>query len=96
MPRKITTQAVSKFLEGKNFKSGDTSVETSLGEVLYKLHGHTIARRTENKLSVSLCGWNTTTTRERLNGLPGVSINTKKGQAFLNGNPITDDGTYAV
>jgi len=33
----------------------------------------------------ALAGWNTNTTRERLNALNGVRVTTKKGQAYLNG-----------
>lgn len=49
------------------------------------LHGNVIARHGAMGLEVTLAGWNSNTTRERLNGLPGVSVCTKLGQAFLNG-----------
>jgi len=38
-----------------------------------------------NTLEISNCGWFTNTTRERLNGLPGVNISQRKGIWYLNG-----------
>ena len=52
------------------------------------LHSHTIAEWSPQILSISLCGWNTVTTRRRLNqlfealNLP-VRIYTEKGEVFL-------------
>lgn len=95
--RKITSQAIAAFNSGKNFKSGATQVNTRIGGTELVLHGNVIARRIDGEgLSINLCGWNTPTTRERLNGLGGVSVNTVKGQAFLNGNPIPSDGWMKV
>jgi len=88
--RKITEQASNAFHNGRDFRSGNTQVNRRLGGVELTLHGHTIAKNTNDGLHINLCGWNTNTTRERLNGLQGVRLNTKKGQAFLNGNPISD------
>ena len=36
-------------------------------------------------LSISNAGWESNTTKERLNGLPGVSIRQKNWSWFLNG-----------
>jgi len=96
--RKITSQAIEAFTNGKNFKSGATSVEAQdTGVTFLVLHGHRIAAHSSSEgLSINLCGWNTPTTRERLNGLPSVNVNTVKGQAFLNGNPIPSDGWVKV
>lgn len=95
--RKITSQAVAAFKEGKNFKSGATQVNQVIGGMELVLHGYTIARYTYGEgLSINLCGWNTSTTRERLNGLPGVRMHTKQGQAYLNGVAISDNGWFSV
>jgi hypothetical protein len=71
------------------------------------LHGNLIASKSTTKghttLMVSLCGWNTLTTRERLNGIDGVHVTTKNGQAYLNGykwngdavNPATFKGNVS-
>lgn len=95
--RKITKQAVDAFLKGYDFKSDNTQVIGKAGGTYLKLHDNTIAcKLNDASIEVSLCGWNTPTTRERLNGIPGVSISTCKGQAYLNGNPIDDDKFYTI
>lgn len=85
--RKITTQAVNAFMQGKEFNGGNTKVER--GALL--LHGNKIAEfeslLNNDNINITLAGWNTNTTRERLNGLPGVRVTTKQGQAYLNGQP---------
>lgn len=93
--RKVTQQVVSAFLAGKEARVGNTSTN---GDVL-SLHGNPIASklnhgtRLDGELLITLAGWNTPTTRDRLNALPGVSVTTKKGQAYLNGQPW--DGSWA-
>ena len=64
--------------------------------VLY-LHGNQIARLDESGvLWVTLAGWNTTTTRARLNALDGVNIRVRGGVAYLNGVEISESGWYKV
>ena len=83
--RKITSEAVSAFLERKTFRKSNMSVEESSGVYKLKLHGNTIATIDElGVLSVSNAGWASNTTKERLNGLDDVSIYTSKGQLQLN------------
>lgn len=70
--RKITQDAVAAFLAGKAFSRSNTQVEVEEGAVNLRLHGNLIARRLLNnsdEVIVTLSGWNTTTTRERLRGL---------------------------
>lgn len=95
--RKITSNAIAAFEAGKNFKDGATQVNQRIGGMELVLHGHVIAKNIDGEgLSINLCGWNTPTTRERLNGLPNVSLSTKKGQAFLNGVAIPSNGWVFV
>jgi hypothetical protein len=94
--RNITSKAIAAFNSGKNFKDGATQVQTSGDYKFLLLHGNNIARFTPDGLEINLCGWNTSTTRDRLNGLPNVRIHTKQGQAFLNGNPIPSNGWVKV
>jgi hypothetical protein len=95
--RKITSKAIAAFTNARNFRDGSTVVEAFNGGVYYILHGNVIARNIDGEgLSINLCGWNTNTTRDRLNGIPGVSVSTRKGQAYLNGNPIPDSGWILV
>ena len=93
MSRKITKEAVSKFLSKTPFRKSNMSVEESYGIYKLKLHGNTIATIDElGVLSVSNAGWSSNTTKERLNGLPGVSIYQKNWNWYLNGTEW--DGTW--
>ena len=86
MSRKITQESVSAFLAGRKFNKGNMSVETDLGYTKLKLHGNTIATIDAlGVLSVSNAGWASNTTKERLNGLPGVHIKQKNWSWYLNG-----------
>lgn len=70
--RKITDKAARAFMTGTEMRGDNTAVQVEGEDVLLTLHGHTIARRRlyrGNSLQVSLCGWGTVTTRERLNGI---------------------------
>lgn len=70
--RKITDKAARAFMTGTGMRGDNTAVQVEGEDVLLQLHGHTIARRRlyrGNSLQVSLCGWGTVTTRERLNGI---------------------------
>jgi hypothetical protein len=85
--RKITKESVRAFIEGRKFNKGNMSVEDSYGIYKLKLHGNTIATIDElGVLSVSNAGWASNTTKERLNGIPGVSIYQKNWNWYLNGN----------
>ena len=88
--RAVTRTAVAAFLAGRVGKHGsNTSVELSpLGAVVVlKLHGNAIARRDIDSQIIEVCdgGWSSNTTKDRLNGLPGVSVHQKNFQWFLNG-----------
>lgn len=96
MSRKITEEAVEAFLAGKPFSKSNTTVAVDdEGVVTMTLFGNIIAKRyTDAGFSITTAGWNSTTTRERLNGLPGVSVNKSRGQLYLNGTRW--DGTSTV
>jgi hypothetical protein len=72
--RKISQLAANAFIHGKEFNRDNTRVvQTELSSRLY-LHGHLIAERIYSlhgisMVAVSLAGWGTPTTRERVNGL---------------------------
>lgn len=83
--RKVTNQAVNAFVNKQNFKNANTQVIVNGKNVEYRLYGHLIAERVGDKrLYVDNCGYFTNTTKERLNGLPGVSIQQVKGKWYLN------------
>lgn len=86
--RAITQNAINAFLSAQKFRNNNTVVEVKENVTVLKLHGHSIAflyNNPERTLSVTNCGWFTNTTKERLNALPGVKIQQKKGIWFLNG-----------
>ena len=66
--RKVTKEVCLAFLNGKTKTIGNTSTN---GHSLY-LHGNRIAwfvDETRKMIYLSDCGWDTVTTRDRLNGL---------------------------
>jgi len=85
--RKITSESVNAFFNGENYKSGNMEVRNTGVAMELRLHGNLIAMQfMRNKfISIQNCGWFTNTTKERLNALPNVSIQQKKGEWFLNG-----------
>ena len=84
--RKITKEAVDKFLSREPFKKSNMEVDQCYGQFRLKLHGNTIAVLDElGVLSVSNAGWASNTTKERLNGIPGVRVHQKNWNWFLNG-----------
>jgi len=86
MSRKITQESVAAFYNKVKFYKSNMSVEiTEEGQTLLKLFGNTIAGKDYKGVWITDAGWPTRTTFERLNGLNDVSIYTKKGQTYLNG-----------
>lgn len=72
--RKITQIVVGAFLSGKAISHGNTCTD---GKSLF-LHGNKIAEfKEDGQLYATLAGWNTNTTRERLNALPGARFHQK-------------------
>ena len=60
------------------------------------LHGNRIAWIYNGDLYICMCGWNTLTTRERLNALNGVHIVQRAGRLYLNGEEINDHEVYKI
>ena len=88
--RKITKEAIAAFKEGRNFNKQNMSVEVRPNVTVLKLHGNEIAylyNDPKKTLSITNAGWESNTTKERLNALPGVSIYQKNWQWYLNGQP---------
>ena len=91
--RKITSEAVDKFLSKTPFRKSNMSVEEIGGVYKLKLHGNTIATIDElGVLSVSNAGWASNTTKERLNGIPGVRVHQRNWNWYLNG--VEWDGSW--
>ncbi len=70
--RKITQKSVAAFLAGRNFRSGNMTVSRGGFDgftVSMYLHGNLIAERNTQTVRLHDAGWQTTTTKDRLNGL---------------------------
>lgn len=86
--RKITKESIKAFYNREPFKKSNMIVENKEGKTYLKLFGNIIAMLDEvNELFITTAGWNSVTTRDRLNGLSGVRLGTKKGQLYLNNIP---------
>ena len=97
MTRKITEKACRAFENGAEFKLSNTTVTVDENGKYMHLWGHCIARQlNNNKLEINLCGYNTVTTRERLNGLSGVNLRNKNFTPYLNGVEISTNAWVAV
>jgi hypothetical protein len=92
--RKVTETVATAFQRGHHKTLDNTSTD---GRVL-RLHGHAIARKTDaGGVEISTAGWNTVTTRERLNGIMrtyGVNghVSQRDFGLYFNGQPW--DGSW--
>ena len=90
--RQITREAAAAFEAGQPFKKSNTEVVVGNDYVVMYLHGNAIAKLHGGcDLEVTLAGWGTPTTRERLNGLNGVSANQHKGEQYINGEVVDEN-----
>ena len=95
--RKIEQQMQNAIRNGKNWGSGNTTVSVDQeGYTSIRIHGHRIADycHTKGKAWISSCGWETVTTKSRLNAFLyevacGVSVFQKNWQWFLHDNRTT-------
>lgn len=92
MARTITIEAIRAFENGRNYCKSNTMVKN---DALY-LWGNKIAYKENNKLFISLCGYNTVTTRERLNGLTGVRVQSRNFTPYINDVEVSSYGTYQI
>lgn len=108
----IDRDAARAFMAGEEFKRSNTQVvvETRRFEdgsidaqrIEMLLHGNVIATRfvdpnlDRERLIVTSAGWETVTTKARLNELPGVQVHQKKGVWYLNGERWEDPSQRTV
>jgi hypothetical protein len=86
--RQITNDSINAFMNAKPFNRANMSVEVLPNVTILKLHGNSIAYRyndPKRTLSITNAGWESNTIKERLNALPGVSIQQKNFVWYLNG-----------
>ena len=103
--RKVTQEIATAF---KNYKKCTISNTMTDGQAVY-LHGNKIVWRDPESFGgvmVSMCGWPTPTTRERINGIllelgadVGISQrNHQQGFVYPDGSfePIDDSKAYSI
>lgn len=86
--RKITEESVDAFMNARKFKKSNMEIEVLPNVTVMRLHGNPIAFRyndPKRTLSITDAGWSSNTTKERLNGIPNVSIQQKNWEWYLNG-----------
>jgi hypothetical protein len=86
--RNITAQAVDAFMNARLFKKDNMTIKVLPNVTVMHLHGNAIAYRyndPDRTLTITNCGWFSDTTKERLNGIEGVSISQSAGMWYLNG-----------
>lgn len=84
---KITKDAWAAFMQGSEFRRSNTQVFIDKGRREMYLYDTAIAIYERGKLTLNTGGYNTVTTRERLNGAPGVNVYVRRGTLYLNGTP---------
>lgn len=83
--RKVTERIKKAFEQGKTLKIGSTRTN---GTSVF-LHGNEIVRRDVSGLVfATLAGWNTPTTRERVNGIAEMNFHQVAFEPCLDGEPI--------
>ena len=67
--RKIESQMIAAVHGNKNWSSGNTQVVTNMGVSTVYLHGNKIAMIDDNSMTIFDGGWQSNTTKSRLNAL---------------------------
>ena len=96
--RKVTREIVNAFMNDYDKAVSNSAVTTSDGITKMYLFGNLIARKMQatGTIEITLAGWNTNTTRERLNGLPNVHVTQRNFAPYLNGKEISCYDFYTV
>ena len=103
--RKIERAMITAVANGRDWRSGNTSVDITDNGIVVRLHGNKIAQIDRGMMFVTPAGWTTSTTKSRLNALlsqftDGASIYQKDFEWFFNANGETremfSDSTLAV
>ena len=90
--RKVTQQIKQAFERGEAKTVGNTTTD---GNTVW-LHGNAIVKRDADGLvRWSLAGWNTPTTRERVNGIANAGVCQYKFEPVLNGEEIDSSDWFA-
>tara|TARA_R100000808_G_scaffold512_3_gene2731 strand:+ start:15270 stop:15632 length:363 start_codon:yes stop_codon:yes gene_type:complete len=82
--RKITQRIKSAFESGRELRVDNTYTD---GESVW-LFGNKIIKRENGEVFATLAGWNTPTTRERVNGITGIGFHQEHFLPKVNGRPV--------
>lgn len=82
--RTITEEIKNAFESKKSRTISNTRTD---GQSVW-LHGNKIIERRPDGVYATLAGWNTPTTRERVNGITGARFHQKNHIAHLNGTEV--------
>ena len=100
--RKIESQMIAAINSSKNWQSANTSVHFNeeSNTSIVRLHGNKIAEVTDDSMTIFDGGWQTTTTKSRLNALINEFCNSvtdgvfqKNYQWFVTDNNVTKEFT---
>jgi hypothetical protein len=69
MTRKIEREMVAAVLNGRDYRNANTRVTHANDRAYVYLHGHNIAQVFDGYLTINDCGYQTVTTKSRLNAL---------------------------
>jgi hypothetical protein len=86
--RQITKESILAFENSKPFNKQNMNVTVLPNVTILSLHGNPIAFRyndSERTISITTAGWQSNTTKERLNAINGVDIQQKNFVWYLNG-----------
>ena len=90
--RKVTQRIKQAFEQGTSLKVDNTRTD---GQTVW-LHGNAIVKRDPDGLvRWWLVGWNTSTTRERVNGIANAGVHQVKFEPILNGQVIDSFDWFA-
>lgn len=84
--RVIEKQMIQAIARRKSWRNGNTSVDVHSSWCEVRLHGNMIARIDNEGVKFSLAGWNTATTRSRVNAIL---------QTFCNGHARVSQKAFA-
>jgi hypothetical protein len=91
--RQVTQKIKQAFEKGISLKVGNTRTD---GTSVF-LHGNEIVKRDPSGLVMAtLAGWNTPTTRERVNGITGMNFHQNNFAPMLDGNEVDPTDWFAV
>ncbi len=83
--RKVTEKIRLAFINGESKKVENTETD---GQTVW-LHGNAIIKKVDKHIEFSLAGWNTPTTRERINGITGAGVYQENFECKRNGKEIS-------